>query len=229
MGHSERKIALNHDTDKGAAVYSPLVLRLYDWWVLGVSNRYAWECSTREVLLPFFSKHVGIRHLDVGVGTGFYTAKCALPAQARVTLMDLNMDSLRAARRRLERDSTELVQHDVMNPLPYSVCQGMDSISMFYLLHCLPGTMADKSQVFGNLKSHLSPHGVLYGATILGESIGHNGFGKRLMAIYNRKGIFGNQHDTSAGLEHALTQHFGTVRVWVEGKVALFEARQPLI
>lgn len=63
---------MNFDTEKGAAIYSPLMLKLYDWWVLGISNRYAWRCSTDAVLLPFFRQHVGRRHLDVGVGTGFY-------------------------------------------------------------------------------------------------------------------------------------------------------------
>ncbi|TPG07282.1 class I SAM-dependent methyltransferase [Rhodanobacter glycinis] len=219
---------MNHDTDKGAAVYSPLILKLYDRWVLGISNRYAWRCSTSTVLLPFFRQHVGQRHLDVGVGTGFYPARAMLPASTRVTLMDLNPDSLRAAQRRLQRDSTQLVLHDVMTPLPGRVGRSLDSISLFYLLHCLPGTMAGKGQVFGHLKWHLASDGVLYGATILGDEAGHNSFGRRLMPIYNRKGIFGNRHDTRHALELALRRHFAQVDVRVEGTVALFEARQPV-
>lgn len=219
---------MNYDTDKGAAVYSPLVLKLYDWWVLGLSNRYAWRCSTTAVLLPFFRQHVGNRHLDVGVGTGFYLARAMLPASTRITLMDLNPASLRAAQRRLRRASTQLVRHDVTTPLPGRVGRDLDSISLFYLLHCLPGTMGDKGQVFGHLKAHLAADGVLYGATILGDGATHNGFGRRLMGIYNRKGIFGNRHDTRDALELALRQHFERVDVRVEGTVALFEARQPV-
>lgn len=218
---------VNYDTDQGAAIYSPLVLKVYDWWVLGISNRYAWECSTRRVLLPFFRQHVGHRHLDVGVGTGFYLARAGLPPMSRLTLLDLNPGSLRAAQRRVMRSSTQIVRHDVMNPLPGRVGKNMDSISLFYLLHCLPGTMADKSQVFGHLKAHLAPDGVLYGATILGDTAGHNGFGRKLMALYNRKGIFGNQRDTRDGLALALQQHFAQVDIHVEGRVALFEAREP--
>ncbi|MCV5306560.1 methyltransferase, partial [Escherichia coli] len=60
------------NTDDGAKIYTPLTLKLYDWWVLGVSNRLAWGCPTKEHLLPHFLEHLGNNHLDIGVGTGFY-------------------------------------------------------------------------------------------------------------------------------------------------------------
>jgi hypothetical protein len=68
-------------TAPGAAIYTPIVLKLYDWWVLEVSNRLAWRCPTSTVLLPFFAAHVGARHLDVGVGTGYYVLRPASPAE----------------------------------------------------------------------------------------------------------------------------------------------------
>jgi len=217
----------NPDTFDGAAVYSPLVLRLYDWWVLGVSNRFAWDCPTREVLLPFFRAHIGHRHLDVGVGTGFYLAEARPPSSTRVVLMDLNPQSLYAAQARAGLTFTRVVRHDVMQPLPPDVGYGLDSISLFYLLHCLPGTMLQKARVFANLKGHLAPGGVVYGATILGDEADHNALGRKLMRIYNGKGIFGNQSDTRDGLERALARHFSWFTVRVVGKVALFEAREP--
>lgn len=216
------------DTDQGAAIYTPLVLRLYDWWVLGFSNRHAWRCSTRKVLLPFFREHGGKRHLDVGVGTGFYPAHARLPTSSHLTLLDLNPDSLDAAQRRLRRRSVQKIQHDVMEPLPSRTPYGFDAISLFYLLHCLPGTMSDKAKVFGHLKSHLASDGVLYGATILGDEARHNRLGQQLMSLYNRKGIFGNKHDSREGLHRALRLHFADVRIREEGTVALFEARQPI-
>ena len=217
------------NTDKGAAVYSPLTLKLYDAWVLGVSNRYAWKCKTRQVLLPFFQKNLSARHLDIGVGTGYYLAKARLETGSRVTLMDLNASSLCAAQGRLKHLAVHTIQHDVMTALPSQFEGGFDSISMFYLLHCLPGNFADKGKTFAHLKSALSKHGVLYGATILGESVEHNGFGRTLMQLYNRKGIFGNQRDDLEGLREQLQQHFAQVQIRLEGKVALFEARQPIV
>jgi hypothetical protein len=66
---------MHTDSSKGAKVYTPLSLRLYDWWVLNLSNRYAWRCKTESVLLEHFQQYIGVRHLEVGVGTGYYLAK----------------------------------------------------------------------------------------------------------------------------------------------------------
>lgn len=216
---------MGSDSQAGAAVYSPLTLRLYDAWVLGISNRYAWGCPTGEVLLPFFRQHVGRRHLEVGVGTGYYLAKADLPADTEVTLLDLNPASLTAARARLGRPARTL-RHDVLEPLDAAVGP-FDSIALFYLLHCLPGSLAQKGRVFAQLAPVLAPGGVVFGATILGDAAGHNGFGQRLMALYNRKGIFGNAGDTLADLERELRRHFGQVELRQVGRVALFSAREP--
>ncbi|MEA7571661.1 CoA transferase, partial [Salmonella enterica subsp. enterica serovar Virginia] len=39
--------------------------------------------------------------------------------------------------------------------------------------------------------------GTLFGATILGKEVPHNAFGKKLMAVYNKKGIFSNTNDSA--------------------------------
>lgn len=213
------------DPQAGAAVYSPLVLKLYDAWVLGISNSYAWQCPTRRVLLPFYRQHAGQRHLDVGVGTGYYLANAGFDAGRQVTLLDLNPNSLHAAARRLGHPNTNTVVQDVLRPITALGDQAYDSIALFYLLHCLPGTMVEKARVFENLKPYLAAGGVLYGATILGDAIGHNGFGRKLMNVYNKKGIFGNRHDTMQMLTEALQRHFAKVDVVLHGKVALFAAR----
>ncbi|MDE1196103.1 MAG: class I SAM-dependent methyltransferase [Pseudomonas sp.] len=211
----------------GAAVYSPLTLAVYDAWVLGISNRYAWRCPTREVLLPFFRANVRPRHLDIGVGTGYYLAKAQLSSQTHVTLLDLNPSSLEAAKRRIGRPGTRTLQHDVMQPIPGE--ERFDSISLFYLLHCLPGPLDAKAAIFGNLKHNLQPGGVLFGATILGDEAQHNGFGRKLMQVYNKKGIFGNLGDTQVGFEAHLREHFRDVTLKREGCVLLFRAAQPIV
>ncbi|HEU5047201.1 MAG TPA: methyltransferase domain-containing protein [Rickettsiales bacterium] len=216
-------MASAHHAQKSSAIYTPLILKLYDWWVLGVSNRFAWECPTHQILLPFFARHTSTRHLDVGVGTGFYPANTEFPAHAEITLLDLNRNSLEAAGARIPHMKTQRVQHDIMQPLPQQI--EFDSISLFYLLHCLPGKFSEKEKAIANLKQKLSPSGILYGATILGEEANHNRFGKKLMKIYNQKGIFGNQADTMQELKFILEKHFKEVDVQRHGKVALFRGK----
>jgi SAM-dependent methyltransferase len=216
-------------TEPGAAIYTPLLLKAYDWWVLEISNRWAWECSTQDILLPFFRKHLKRVHLDVGPGTGFYLANSNLGEQHALTLLDLNENSLNAASERLKAVSPAIgdldsLQQDILKPLRLPEGRKFDSISLFYLLHCLPGELSHKEKAITNLKSHLTASGVLYGATILGDSAEHNSFGKLLMTLYNRKGIFSNRADNLAALERMFKRHFSTVTVRQHGKVALFSA-----
>jgi SAM-dependent methyltransferase len=216
------------DTKKGAAVYSPLTLSLYDWWVLNVSNKYFWKCSTTEILLPFFKKNLSKKHLDVGVGTGYYLLNTKLNSTYDITLMDLNENSLTVTEERLFPLKVKKVKTDIMKKINSDFHELYDSISIFYLLHCLPGRMEDKELVFINLKKMMQKDGVIYGATILGENIDHNIGGKKLMKIYNKKGIFGNFNDSLEKLESILYKNFKKVDIKLCGKVALFEVRQPI-
>ncbi|MFZ6875709.1 methyltransferase [Undibacterium sp. Di27W] len=216
---------VNQGTRDGAAVYSPLVLKAYDLWVLGFSNRYAWQCPTRSVLLPFFQQHLSANHLDVGVGTGYYLAHSSFSAKQKIALLDLNRNSLAAASAPIAHLLPLLIQEDILNPNGALGNQKFDSISLFYLLHCLPGNIREKAaQAFELLHQHLTVGGTLYGATILGDHVAHNWLGRRLMRLYNKKGIFGNHDDTLSDLESALTRYFTKVNVRQHGKVALFSA-----
>lgn len=222
--------------DPSARVYSRFNLRLYDLIVLVVSNALAWRCSTTSVLLPFFLKNIGTRaHLDVGVGTGYYPAKSVprLAQTENVTFLDLSAATLDAASTRVRKagykGAIDEVEHNVFQPLPDSLHGSFDSVSLFYLLHCLPGSIDEKCpKVFANLAAALKPDGVLYGATILGKGpeVSHNWFGRRLMNLYNEKGIFGNAEDTLDDLRRALEVRFEDVEVRRVGVVALFEARR---
>lgn len=218
-----------HAAQRGAAIYSKRVLRMYDIWVLGFSNRFAWRCPTRSVLLPFFAENLSANHLDVGVGSGFYPAHSTVHPGQKMTLLDLNENSLQAASQRIAGLKPVMIHEDVLKPQGALLDRTFSSISLFYLLHCLPGQMAQKAfSTFDFLRGHLTPDGTLYGATILGYQANHNWLGRRLMKLYNRKGIFGNEADTLASLESALRHHFARVHVRQVGKVALFRAEAPL-
>lgn len=214
---------MNKNTDEGAKVYTPLTLKLYDWWVLNISNDIAWRCPTKEYLLPHFLRYLSSNHLDVGVGTGYYLTHAR--GDSAISLMDLNNSSLEAASARVgEARINSKIKHDVFEAYPESLRNKFDSISMFYLLHCLPGNMAEKEIIIKNAKMALTNNGVLYGATILGDGVNHNGFGKMLMNTYNSKGIFSNKNDSEESLRKILSDHFETAEVRVTGTVALFSA-----
>ena len=221
-----------------AFVYTTLTLRLYDFFVLNVTNSFAWRCPTHTTLLPFYQKHTKgySAHLEIGVGTGYYpaaaTSSGALSKTQLIVLCDINPNTLAYAKSRIARagykGSIETLEHDAFHPLSPNVHGKYDSIGMYYLFHCLPGSFPQKgTDVFTNIAPALAPHGVVHGATVLGTSAGHNWFGSRLIGFYNKNGIFGNTGDTEEGLRQALGNAFEEWEVTVVGVVALFEARKP--
>jgi hypothetical protein len=60
----------------------------------------------------------------------------------------------------------------------------------------------------------------------MGRGVQHNVFGRRLLAFYNARGIFGNAEDDAEGLRSALEGQFHDVEIWQRGTVVLFTARK---
>jgi len=192
--------------------------------VLSFSNRFLWRCPT-AALLALYNDNVSANHLDAGVATGFFLDNCRFPvAQPRLGLLDLNPLCLESAAKRVARYRPETFRANVLEPIALEV-EPFDSLGITYLLHCLPGPMSRKAAAFVNLKPHLKPGGRVFGATILGRGVHHNLLGRRVMALYNGKGIFGNEEDDLDGLREALAAHFTDVELRLRGAVALFTAR----
>lgn len=208
----------------GQAVYSKRVLSLYDFWVLGVSNHFFWKCPTR-LISEKFKSCVSDNHLDVGVGTGYYLKKHLPKNTRRIALLDLNSNSLASTANAIKWFNPESYCANVFEPLSLD-CERFDSISVNYLLHCLPGNMKDKASVFGNLKALLFDGGSLFGSTILGSGVPHNVLGNKLMHFYNKKGIFTNLDDNIEELREALNTHFSNVEIELHGCVAIFSAKK---
>jgi hypothetical protein len=213
------------DAEAGQRIYTPLVLRAYDLVVLGFSNRFAWRCRS-ATMLERYERYVGRRHLDLGVGTGWYLDHCTWPdEQPEITLLDLNENSLSVAARRLARYAPRTVRANVLDPLPLGDSR-FGSAAANYLLHCLPGPIESKAAALAaNVSPYLEPGGVLFGSTILGCGVPHTKIGRRLMRVYNAKGIFSNSDDDELGLERGLTSWLKDVRIEVAGAVALFAGR----
>jgi hypothetical protein len=214
------------DVEAGQRVYTPLTLRVYDVFVLGFSNRLVWRCPSSE-MLERYERHVGARHLDVGVGTGWFLDRCSWPVEKpQITLLDLNENSLSAASNRIRRYAPATVQANVLDPVDLGDAP-FDSIGANFLFHCLPGRLEEKAAtVVSHLRPYLASGGVLFGSTILGRGVAHNLLGRRLMRLYNRKRIFSNLEDDQQGLEQGLASELTVVEIDLVGAVALFAGRQ---
>lgn len=218
-------MTMDTNVEAGQAIYTPATLKAYDWFVLGFSNRLLWRCPTSH-LRDLYARNAGARHLDIGVGTGYFLDKAPWPvARPDITLVDLNAHSLAAAARRIARFSPQTVTANCLEPLP--VEGGFSSIALGYLLHCLPGSIAEKAAVFDHAAPLLAPDGVLFGATILQGDAPRSAPARALMNFYNRKGVFSNATDTFQDLVFQLESRFADVTTRRIGAVALFEARRP--
>ena len=213
------------EVEAGQRVYTPFTLRVYDLFVLGFSNRFVWRCRSSK-MLERYESHVGARHLDVGVGTGWFLDHCRWPVERpQITLLDLNENSLSTASDRIRRYAPATVQANVLGPVDLGDSR-FDSIGANFLFHCLPGELEWKTtSVASNLRPYLASGGVFFGSTILGRGVTHNLLGRRLMRLYNRKGIFANLEDTQEGLENGLASELTDVEIEVVGAVALFAGR----
>jgi hypothetical protein len=209
----------------GAAVYSKLLLSIYDMEVLRFELPCIFKCPLREAR-AFFDRHVSGVHLDVGVGTGYFLDKCVFPVEnPTVHLMDLNPNTLEKTSRRIERYKPKTHLCNVLEPIGIDMPE-FESISLFNFFHCLPGTMRTKKAVIGNLLPFLRKGGVFFGTTILGQGVDAGRLYRMANAAYNRKAIFSNLRDNARDLEDILNDNFNDARVRVRGSVAFFRGRK---
>ena len=117
-----------------------------------------------------------------------------------------------------------MYQADALRPFRFETVP-YASVSLTYLLHCLPGTMSEKARVFDHLGPVLSPDAVVFGATLLSGGVRRTRAARALMRLYNNKGIFSNEADSLDGLRQELKRRFKFVELSVVGCAALFVAR----
>ena len=194
---------------------------------MGFSNSFVWRCS-RQRILDLYNEHISERHLDIGVGTGYFLDRCCFPSSApTLALFDLNPNSLATTAKRLRRYTPSCHSGNVLQPIDIGM-SNFGSIGLNYLLHCLPGNLQSKSVVFEHVKPLLRGGGVVFGSTILGEAAQQNFLAAKLMKAYNARGFFSNVSDRRDDLEAGLKAHFVDCTIRVEGCVALFSARKPV-
>lgn len=224
---------INAHLPTGANLYTRHVLQIYDFLVHTFNDNFMWKCPAKTVLIPFFHANAGPRHMDVGVGTGFFPyhrhdQDDQWPQQ--LTLVDINENCLESAAERVGLpDRTTCIAASVLEDsltLPGIQYKQFDSISLMYLLHCLPCSPLEKARVFSNLKPYLSTQGTLFGATILGRDTNANLLTQLWMGMWNWLGVFHNLADGKEDFLHALEAEFEEVECHVVGCSLIFRARK---
>ncbi|MEZ4362466.1 MAG: class I SAM-dependent methyltransferase [Kofleriaceae bacterium] len=213
--------------EAGQAVYTPRVLSSYDLLVLKISNRLIWRCPSPR-LQELYDRLVSERHLEVGIGTGYFLDRARAPAlttgRVQLSLLDLNANALEFGARRLARYRPATYRRNALEPFALPD-PGYDSIGVNYLLHCLPGRLDDKCVVFDHAKAVMRPGATVFGSTLLQGGVRRSWSARALMALYNAKGIFSNRDDDLETLRAALTRRFRDVELSVTGCAAVFVAR----
>ena len=209
---------------KGQAGYNPVLLAIYDPWVIGFMTRAVWH-TPMPPFIESYRANLGHRHLDVGPGTGYFIEKAAPAEGTKITLLDPNPHVLRRAGKRLAHLRPALVEADVTKPLP--VAGPFDSAALSFVLHCLRGPDANKAIAIRNIADVLTPEGVLFGGTVLGLGERHSKPARAFLRAANKKGDFDNAGDTAEGLRTILAASFHEVEVEILGSAARFTARRP--
>ena len=210
----------------GQSEYTRLLLNLYDPLVLGPIARFVWRCPTTG-LVERYRRHIRGRHLDVGPGTGYFLERSGLPAGSSVTILDPNRNVLRHCSRRLPQFDVTAAEADVLKPLP--VAGPFDSAALHLVIHCLPGPLSRKAAAVANVAAILAPTGVLFGASVLGNSGRHTWAARRMLGAFNRQGGFDNLADSEEGLREILSASFDHVELEAIGSIAIFAATNPRV
>ncbi|MFI9724514.1 class I SAM-dependent methyltransferase [Streptomyces sp. NPDC052396] len=207
----------------GQAAYSKQALNLYDLAVYRGTAPFFWRCPP-AVSRKLYDQSVGARHLEIGVGSGYLLDHARFPVpDPRITLADLNPNSLAHTADRLRRYQVTTVRANVLEPLPVPE-KSFDSVGMSYLLHCVPGSLPEKGIAFSHAAAAVRPGGIVFGATVLSAGVPVTFAARQMMWFLNRTGVFHNERDNLNDLRDQLDKHFERHELTVSGCVGVFRA-----
>jgi ubiquinone/menaquinone biosynthesis C-methylase UbiE len=160
--------------------YTPFTLSLYKLYVIRFSLPFLWGCSAQKHLGPLLSKNFSQRHLDIGVGDGYFPIRalkdaCRKPESQQLTLVDLSEHSLADTKRRVLSHYPEVdvrcVLADAGKSFPDSLRnERFDSASLFLVMHHMPGPTHLKTRAITNAKKMLARRVSSRGVLCWGQS-----------------------------------------------------------
>lgn len=203
--------------------FNKLSLFFYDAILYGVISRFAWGSSIAR-LDAHYARHASGNHLEVGVGTGFLLDRVRFPSPLRLVLMDLSAECLDKTARKVARHAPATCTQNILQPVAHRLAP-FDSIAINYVMHCVPGSFAEKGIAFQHLGALLAPGGTLFGTSVLSKDVRKNLLARPFMWLMNALGVFNNTRDSAAGLEAQLRAHFEVLEFGVTGVTAFFAVR----
>lgn len=215
-----------HTLPDSAKGYSPLMLEAYDMLIVRLSATLIWRCPT-PYLLRLYSENLSHRHLEAGVGTGYFLEHGIFPTlYPQLTLLDCHAGVLAHARRRLSRYKPTMIVQDLTHA-DWPQLPQYSSIGLNLVYHALAGNDSARASVLQRLAQCLTSDGVLFGSTVLAASPHMSGLARKASQKWLAAGKFNNKKDTPEHVEQALRTAFDDVQVQVMGYVLLFVARRP--
>jgi hypothetical protein len=197
------------------AIYTPLMLSFYDRLVHGLSNRFAWRCPT-ERMLDLYRNNLSSRHLEAGVGTGFFIDRANPGGFEQLTLLDINRHCLARSARRLARYQPLLCEANLL------AHRRRARTGRQYRAHLRAAGAdaseadSDRSSAAGNEQGRRAVRGHDPRPQDRAEWRG---------TVSAAKGVFNNVDDDFEALSNCLKRRFDVVEIETKGCVTLFRAR----
>ena len=204
--------------EKSQRYFNKLSLFFYDFLLYGVISDYLWGASVAR-LDAHYARYASANHLEVGVGTGFLLNRVKFSGPPRLVLMDLSAQCLEKTGRKVARYAPATYTQNILQPVAHSIGK-FDSISVNYVMHCVPGGFADKAIAFSHLAALLAPGGTLFGTSVLSKDVSKNLLARPFMWLMNALGVFNNREDSATDLEACLRAHFRVVQFDIVGVTA---------
>lgn len=205
----------------GQRVYNKFTLSIYDITLFKIITDFVWNSPANNTLCTY-KEQLPYNHLYVGVGSGELLDMCGFPySPQKLYLMDLNEEHLKYAALRLKRHNPSSHIQNILSPYTDKVHK-YGSLSLNYVLYCLPSTIEQKCETFEHLYNLINKDGVIFGFMILPETHNTNEITKNTLKIYNENDVYSNLSNSEIAFDEQLKKRFRRYRVEVTGNILKF-------
>jgi SAM-dependent methyltransferase len=201
--------------------FNSFILTFYDLMLYRCIAQYFWGCKPAR-LVKFYSDNLSGKHLDVGVGSGYLLRHgIKNPKDIDLSLMDLNENCLNKTEQAIYPIQAKTYQRNILVDIE-GIPESYQSISVNYVMHCVPGSFKEKGIAFKHLKKLLRDDGILFGSSVVSKGVKKPCHSAVLMWVFNTIGLFDNSNDSLEDLTSVLKQYFKHVEIVESGPTVLF-------